>query len=342
MKIAIFYTCSPYIRGGTEILVDDLENQLVKAGNLVDVFSIPFPSDIMDVVSLSFVCRGLRFDDYDAVIVHKFPAFYIKHKNKILWMFHQFRQVYELFGLEYGLANDEKGLLLKKLITKMDNNFLIESKKIFVNAEEVKKRLKKYNNIDSEVLTPPQKDISKYYCDKYENYIFMPSRVNSFKRQLLAVEAMGYVNKDVKLIICGECKDKDYDEKIRKTIKEKKLESKVVYRNEWISDDEKIELMANSLYSIYIPYKEDSCGFVTFEAFYSHKGVITCLDSGGTLEFVKNGQTGFVCDSTAIELGKLIDRICSLDIAKDVGERAYKYIKQCNITWDETIKRLLQ
>ena len=44
---------------------------------------------------------------------------------------------------------------------------------------------------------------------------------------------------------------------------------------------------------LYVPFDEDF-GYVTVEAFLSRKPVVTASDSGGPLEFVEDGASGFV------------------------------------------------
>lgn len=154
---------------------------------------------------------------------------------------------------------------------------------------------------------------------------------------------MRYVQTDVKLMIDGLCPDETYDREIRNTIKKYGLESRVIYRNEWVSDEEKIDRMANCLAALYIPYLEDSCGFVTFEGFYSGKPVLTCTDSGGTKEFVTEGVTGYFSSPDPQELAKKMD-LLYLNRKKTIamGKYAKHEIIQRNITWDETVRRLLQ
>ena len=52
----------------------------------------------------------------------------------------------------------------------------------------------------------------------------------------------------------------------------------------------------------FAPLDEDY-GFVTVEAFASSKAVVTCTDSGGPAELVRDGGTGLMCDPTAIVAG---------------------------------------
>src|SRR5262249_13433599 len=60
----------------------------------------------------------------------------------------------------------------------------------------------------------------------------------------------------------------------------------------------------------FTPFAEDY-GFVTVEAFASGKPVITCHDSGGPTELVRDGQNGLVCDPTPVALSESLGRIAA-------------------------------
>jgi glycosyltransferase involved in cell wall biosynthesis len=343
MKIALFNTMSPFVRGGAEILVDDLHEQLLQRGHSVALFRIPFPENYeTGLLRLVTAAKILDFSDYDAVISFKFPAYCAVHRKNVLWFFHQFRQVYELFGTEYGIANDETGRALKEIITQIDTISIGSAAKAFTNAYEVTNRLKKYNGLDSEVLNPPLQQAHRYHCNDFGDYIYYPSRITNLKRQHLAIQAMKHVKTKAKLYIDGRCSEPDYLDKLKELIRKNHVEQKVVLNNSWVSDKEKIEKMADCLAVMYIPLKEDSCGFVTMEGFYSSKPVISCLDSGGTKEFIEDGVTGLFAEPDPFCIAKCIDTLCEdKAAAKKMGQNALQYITDRNITWDETIRRLL-
>jgi len=344
MRVALFNTMQNFVRGGAEILVDDLYEQLIKRGHDTVLFKIPFPSDYqIAMLELVYAAENLNFNDYDVLIAFKFPAYCALHRHKNMWMFHQFRQVYELFGQEYGIQDNDMGNAIKKIITEIDNNTINKSNIVYTNAEEVSNRLQKYNGLNSTVLNPPLLNYEKYYCGKTGDYIYYPSRVTSIKRQHLAVDAMKYTKSGVRLIIDGICSgEQKYLEDMMKTIKNNGIEDKVIITNAWVSDEEKIKKFANCLGVIYIPYKEDSCGFVTMEGFYSSKPVISCTDSGGTMEFIKNGETGFFAEPTPQSLAVCMDKLFEdKKNAEEMGKEANKWILDKNITWDETVRRLL-
>jgi glycosyltransferase involved in cell wall biosynthesis len=62
-----------------------------------------------------------------------------------------------------------------------------------------------------------------------------------------------------------------------------------------VGDDDLLGLYAGALAVAYPPYDEDF-GYVTLEAFLARKPVITCRDSGGPNEFVRDGENGYVCE----------------------------------------------
>lgn len=344
MKIAIFNTMTPFVKGGAEIQAEDLERELVLRNHSVDLFRIPFPDyNLSKYLETFYSILSLNFNKYDKIIILKFPAFYVEHKDKILWMCHQFRQVYELWNTEYGFNDKEKKLcVIKKIITELDNKYISSANKIFTNGLEVQQRYLKYNNGKSIPLYPPLKDNTIFYNKSQGNYFYYPSRIDELKRQKLIVESFRYTKSDAKLIISGKFSDDEYRKEIFDIIKKCRLEEKVIVKEGWISEEEKCRLYAESLAVIFTPYLEDY-GYITAEAFYSHKAVITCKDSGGPLGHVTNGKTGLIVDSSPKEIAKAIDYMYeNRNITKEMGENAYNYISNCNITWDETIKRLLE
>ena len=105
MKIAIATVQVPFITGGAEIHAEMLCRELKKRGYQADIVTIPFkwyPTDTL----LNCMLMGRMMDlnevngeKIDRVIAMKFPAFYLQHENKVLWLLHQHRQAYDLWGI---------------------------------------------------------------------------------------------------------------------------------------------------------------------------------------------------------------------------------------------------
>jgi glycosyltransferase involved in cell wall biosynthesis len=201
--------------------------------------------------------------------------------------------------------------------------------------------LKQFNGIDSQVLYPPLDDSPSYHAEAYEDYIFFPSRITQIKRQWLAVESMRYVKSGVKLIIAGKPDVPAEGERLQTLIDAYDLSSKVQLMTRWISSEEKLQLFARALGVLFIPVDEDY-GYVTLEAAYSRKALITCEDSGGPLEFVESEKTGFAVAPDPKRIAETLDKLYENKVrARKMGEAAWERLQAMNIGWDTVIERLL-
>jgi glycosyltransferase involved in cell wall biosynthesis len=343
MKIAIVNNSVPFVYGGAEFLADSLKDKLIEHGHQAVVIKVPFkwhPAEA--ILDNMLACRLLRIRNVDRVIALKFPAYYVDHPDKVLWLLHQFRQAYDLWGTPYqDIPSTPEGLAVRQAIINMDNTYLGQVKKIYTNSSVVSSRLMKYNGIGSEVLFPPLMDAHKFYCGDYGDYIFYPSRITGGKRQLLAVESMKHTRTNVRLVIAGSPETPDDLDRIETMIRKDNLGSKVEILGRFISQEEKADLFAGSLGCVYLPYDEDSYGYVTLEAYASGKPVITCNDSGGTLEVVEDGVTGFVAPPDPMALAAAMDKLYEdRQMAKKMGMAGVCKVDSMGISWDNVIRRL--
>lgn len=348
MKIAIVNNMVPFLYGGAEFLADSLKKKLIESGYEAQVITYPFAWNPKEAILDSMMAVRMNvLDNVDQVIALKFPAYYIEHPNKKLWLLHQFRQAYDLHGTPYGMFDDNnpEDRAVHNSIINMDNMVLRSLEgRIFTNSHVVSERLKTYNDVDSEILYPPLMDASLYkITNEYGDYIFYPSRVNHSKRQYLAVEAMRYTKSKVRLILAGRGdipSDEDY---IFELIEKYNLQDKVTYINRFISEQEKVELFEAALAGIYIPYDEDSYGYVTLEGFQAGKAMISCTDAGGTDVVVKDGVTGYMTGSSPQELAEAMDRMYNQrEKTIAMGMNGLPLLEELGITWENVIRRLTE
>jgi len=127
-------------------------------------------------------------------------------------------------------------------------------------------------------------------------------------------------------------------DRIERIIRENHLETRVEVMARFITEQEKAELFSRALGCAYIPYDEDSYGYVTLEAYHSRKPVITCSDSGGTDILVKDGATGLVVPPDPKAIAGAIDRLY-LDrrSAQAMGEAGFALMQTLRISWDHVI-----
>ena len=96
------------MRGGAELLAESLRSELQAAGHEAEIISLPFkwyPAERIAEHMLAFRLIDLtesRAGPIDRVIGLKFPAYMITHPNKVIWLLHQHRGAYDLWGTPYG------------------------------------------------------------------------------------------------------------------------------------------------------------------------------------------------------------------------------------------------
>lgn len=343
MKIAITTVQVPFIRGGAEILANGLAKALCEHGYSSELIAMPFrfgpPAEVLRLMNTWAKENFTKFDcgTIDKVICLKFPCYYLQHPNKIIWLLHQHRGVYELFGTPYGSAADRANSDLRREIIQRDTTHLGDAKAIFTIAKQVSNRLKKFNAIDSKPLYHPPAQAENFYCGDQLPYIFFPSRLETLKRQELLIRAMAHVHSPVCVIIAGEG---GLRPQLECLIEELGLKNRVRLVGR-VSAKEMLTWYANSLGVFFGPYDEDY-GYITLEAMLSSKPVITCTDSGGPLEFVIDCETGIITEPAPEAVGEAIDRLYFDRLFSiNLGKNALQHYQEMNITWKNVIQILL-
>ena len=106
-----------------------------------------------------------------------------------------------------------------------------------------------------------------------------------------------------------------------------------------LSDQEMIDHLARCRAVVFPPFNEDY-GFVTVEAFMCGKAVITCADSGGPAELVRDGINGYVTDPTPEAMAAAMRRLMDdRNLAQGQGEAGYEMASR--MTWSGAIRQLL-
>lgn len=74
----------------------------------------------------------------------------------------------------------------------------------------------------------------------------------------------------------------------------------------------------------------------------SGKPVITCTDSGGPLEFVREGETGYVREPDPEQIAEAIERLyADKQAAAAMGAAGRESYSQHNISWQQVVNSLL-
>ena len=126
------------------MLADGLLGALRERGHETELVSIPFkwyPGT--RVLTQAFLWRLVDLDEADGrpidlVIATKFPSYLVRHREKRVWLVHQFRQAYELDGTELGQFGDSaEERALRRKVQALDRVALGEAKRLFAISGNV-------------------------------------------------------------------------------------------------------------------------------------------------------------------------------------------------------------
>lgn len=343
MRIAILNNAVPFLQGGAEQLAASLVVKLREYGHQSTLVRIPFRWDPPErIVEEIVASRLFRLPNVDRVIGLKFPAYYVRHNDKVIWLLHQFRQAYDFWGKQHpSLPDCPAARQIRDVIVAADNAYLPEARKLYTNSDVTGNRLRRFNGIESEVLLPPLLSDTVFRFEHCGDYVLCLGRINATKRQHLMVEALKHCRTAVKLVVAGRAESEADIELIETIIRQDNLGWRVTFINRFISDEEKIQLLSRALACAYIPYDEDSYGYVSLEACLSRKAVITCSDSGGIVTLVRHGESGYILPPEPQALAAEMDSLYSdRATAQRFGDRGYELAQALNISWEHVIKVL--
>lgn len=335
---------APFVWGGAEELAVHLEKNLLLAGHEVEVLRIPFQWEpAVGIPAQMLLVDAIELQNVDHVIALKFPAYLIRHPKKTLWLLHQYRQAYELFDTGHSnISADQTGNEIRTIIRNADNETFKNACHIFTNSDVTRQRLMKHNGFDAEVLFPPLNDPELFTGGESQGYIFAGGRVNNMKRQFLLIEAMALAASDVRLIVAGPPETPADTIHLQRLIEEYGLQERVKLDLRFLSREELASYVNGANACAYIPFDEDSLGYVAMEAATASKPIISTNDSGGVLGLVHHLKTGWIAEPNPESLAAVLNQASqNTDSVREMGRAACKLWDDMEISWPSTIKKLL-
>lgn len=337
----------PFVRGGAELLCESLVKEINRLDHIrAELVNLPYKwypeTQILNHV-MAYRLLDLSEADgikADLVIATKFPTYAVKHENKVVWLVHQYRQMYDLadtaFDPNRGNENsDVQSFRTRKKIKQLDNFFFGECRKIFTIAETVSDRLKKYNHFGSTPLLPPPFLSGQIIPGIYGDYIFSVGRLDPLKRIDLLLSALA-VCPQARAVIAGQGPEQN---RLEKLIQKNGLTDRCRLVG-YISDQQLIDYLSRARAVFYAPVDEDY-GYSTIEAFLAKKPVITCHDSGEAARIVALTGSGIICQNNEASVSEALTTVFKLtDTELDTMSRnGHGFAKK--IRWDEIIQKLV-
>lgn len=344
MKIAVVNNTVAFLRGGAEVLADALTERLVQAGHSVDLVRLPFAWQPVERIADAMLAASLtRIEGVDRVIALKFPAYLVPHDTKVVWLLHQYRQFYDLWtepGKDGGNSAAASGV--RDMVMRADTRSLSECKRVYTISPVSAGRLRRFNGLDAQVLYHPLHNAEDFRNAATGDYIFAGGRVNGFKRQLLAVQAMAMTRSSVRLVVAGAPGTEADREALEQARHDTGCADRITLILRYIDEAHKVDLVNQALACVYCPLDEDSYGYVTLEAAQASKALITTYDAGGVTDLVIDGLSGLVCPPEPKELGNAFDSLYrSPRTAEELGVGAHERMLELGISWDNVLDRLL-
>jgi len=346
MRFLVVTSYVPFEMGGNERLALALVKELKKRGHAADYLFTPqnrhyiFRSLMAGYVA-NYLTDVKEVDGkrIDRVVTIKFPSFAVRHPVQLCWFAHRQREYYdqweEWFAYQKQIGAGRRRKIQRVILHRIDNYLLSHHvKRMFSISQNVANRLKTWGNHTAEVVYPPPLREELIRLEAYEPFIFAVSRLISPKRLGLLIEAMRHVrNKKIRAVIGGNGAEHT---KLNEMIYRYGLKDRVTLTGS-LSDEEVFAHFARCRAVFFAPKNEDY-GLVTIEAMRSHKPVITCLDSGGPTELVKDGENGFVLPPDPHAIARAIDRMAESEtLARNLGGQAY--LDSLAISWDKVVER---
>ncbi|HEY7184940.1 MAG TPA: glycosyltransferase family 4 protein [Vicinamibacterales bacterium] len=332
----------PFVQGGAELHVRALVDVLRRRGYDADIVSLPFRTDSKEeLLAQAAAWRLLDLSSanarpIDLLIATRFPTYFARHPRKVAWVIHQHRAAYELCGTEFSdFQHTERDVGLRKRLFELDARMLGECRHVFANSRNTARRLQTFNGVPAEGLYHPPLIADRLSSGPYGDYVLVVGRLERVKRVDLAIRAMAHAPRALSIVLAGDGSERAALERLAV---ECGVHDRVTIKGH-IDGDALVSLYAGALAVIYAPYDEDY-GYVTLEAFLSSKPVVTCSDSGGTLEFVVDGENGFVCAPAPESIGAALTTLAAdRALAPRLGAAGLGRARQ--ITWDGVVERLV-
>jgi len=276
---------------------------------------------------------------YDQVISLRYPSYAVWHRRHVHWLTHTMREYYDQwpqFVRSISPANQLKERVRRALTHIADRHLLKQHvAKVCALSRTVRDRAAHDFGIDAEVVYPPPPQ-RPYRCDQYGDFIFAVSRLMPLKRLDMLVRALAEPRAGgIRAVIAGEGECSGELKRLADTLG---VSTRVTFLGR-IDDAAMLDHLARCRAVCFTPHQEDY-GFVTVEAFASRKAVVTCRDSGGPAEIVRDGETGFVCDASPHALADALSRLMADSaLAERLGTNAA--VRVAEMRWDAVVRRLV-
>ena len=347
MRIGVLRTQVPFVSGGAERHAASLCAALIAHGHDAVEITVPFkwyPAPVLADHILAAKMLDLTEVEgvpVDMLIGLKFPAYLVPHPNKLFWVIHQHRQAYDMWDSgQSDLLDDPQGGALRALIMDEDRAAFAQSPHpIFANSGNVAGRLQRHLGLESQPLYHPPPNADRMQRGAFGDYLFAPGRINPSKRLDLILRALAASRSKIPLVIAGVAENPAYQDQLMQLALELGVAGHVTWLGP-VDDDTLLRHYAEACAVVFVPEDEDY-GYITLEAMLAGKPVITTTRSGGPLEFIRDGQEGWVTAPEPAALATAFEAAMSdRTRAENLGQAGFDRYHAMGISWSHVVETL--
>jgi len=333
MKQVLIVTTKDSIMGGNERFITQLFLTLQQYNLIVHVKYLTVDETSPQGMLQAYAqAKRINTKNYDIVFSTKFPAYCVKHPLHINLHNHWFKRLYvdwKLFYKNLPASEKKEWRACRRKVLQYDKKALHQAI-ILAQSQQVQKRLQQ-KGIQAKVLTPPPIVFSKEK-KKGKHFLIASMLDNDKKRIDFAIRAYQLIKTNYPLIITGTGKD---EEKLKTIAKQDKRIKFVGV----VSDEKLKQLYRDAIATIHVG-KDEDFGLSVAESLASGCAVITCYDSGGTVEQVIHEVTGIICSPEIEQIGSAIEQVAQDNPFRKQLEQQSIANKQIR-SWKEYVEKIL-
>ncbi len=326
------------------MLYGSLCRELERLGHRVELVRLPFSWRTRETLLESALAwRLLDLEEVagtriDLVIATRFPSYAVRHPRKVVWLIHQFRQIYELEGTrfsDFGRSPEDPAVM--EMIRELDRRTLGEARKRFAISRNVARRLKDSCGLSAEVLYPPPPLAPLLDPGPIGEEVLAVGRLDAMKRFELLIQALPFAREPWRAVVVGEGPER---ERLMELAEKLRVADRLELPGR-LEDPNLAARLNRALAVFYAPFDEDY-GYVTVEAFLAGRPVVTTADAGGVLEFVEHRSTGLVVETPEPRsIAAALDRLAAdRAFAGRLGNTGRARVR--GIEWSRVVEGLLE
>lgn len=338
MDVCVCATQVPFTSGGAELHLANLVRALREAGHRVEQVLVPAAWDRERLLDAAAAWRMIPLD-FELAITLSFPSYFARHPRKVSWVLHQHRAAYDSIDQawsDFGL--DDTSRAQHRQLVAWDTLALAEAERLYANSRVVAARLARFNGLEATPLYHPPPLAEQLHEGPFGNELLCVTRLERNKRPDLFVEAFRHTSPLVSGTLIGRGSLAAELAAQVGSITEAGGTRPVELAG-FVPDDALVERLAQARAVVYTPYDEDY-GYATLQAFLAGKPVITTNDSGGVLEWVEDGVTGFVVEPTAAAIGGAMARLADdAALAERLGAAGRQ--RALTLSWADVVSTLV-